>query len=229
MAFISQRYRFLFVMSPRTGCTSIAYGVIVPHLEGCRVPWKDIVDEGGRLLVDSKHSTVPDLLYYGLVSEEDVQGLFKVCAVRNPFDSLVSLFVKSQTTYAKLVDDPSSFLHKKPNALEDVRGAADATFSEWVKNRYVPSGSRGSRLRTLRPRHMYERYMKRVDHIMRFERLLDDLDEVLAKIGAPTGLELANINPTPRDKDYRPYYTDEAREIVERVFKPDLERFGYKF
>ncbi|HJR19397.1 MAG TPA: sulfotransferase family 2 domain-containing protein [Actinomycetota bacterium] len=228
MAFISHPYRFLFVMSPRTGCTSIAYGVIVPHLEGTRVPWKDILDDDGKLLVDSKHSTIPDLLYYGLVSAQDIAALFKVCAVRNPFDSLVSLFVKTQTTYSKLVDDPNSFLHKKPGALEDVRRAADLSFSDWVKDRYLPGG-RMERLRAVRPRHMYERYLKRVDHIMRFERLHEDLDEVLAKIGAPTGMELANINPTPRAADYRSYYTDEARKIVEQVFRPDLERFGYRF
>ena len=221
MAFISERYKFLFVMSPRTGCTSIAYSVIVPHLEACRVPWKDVVDRNGKLLVDAKHSTIDELLRYGLVRKEQVDRMFKVCAVRNPFDSLVSLFAKSKTTYAELVDDESSFLHKKPQALADVKRAADLDFGAWVAERYGKL--------TNRPRHMYERYLEHVDHVMRFERLHEDLDEVLVKIGAPTGMELANINPTQRDADYRSYYTDETRRIVEQVFRPDLDRFGYRF
>lgn len=233
MAWISERYKFLFVMSPRTGCTSIAYGIIAPHLQACRVPWKDILDEKGKTLVDSKHSTLPDLLRYGLLAEDKVGTLFKFCAVRNPFDSLVSLYMKNRTTYAELVDDEKSFLHRKPQALADVRRASDLDFSEWVKERFTrrPTLDRSRRAEQgpARPQHMYERYLEGMDHVMRFERLRDDLDEVLQKLGAPTGIEMPNINPTPREKDYRSYYTDDARRIVEHVFRPDLERFGYRF
>lgn len=221
MAWISEANKFLFVMSPRTGCTSIAYGVVVPYLQACRVPWKDILDENGKMLVDSKHSTLSDLLRYGLITEEQAGRLFKFCAVRNPFDSLVSLYMKSKTTYAELADDTDSFLHRKPQALEDVRRATEMSFADWVKGRFGrPRG---------RPQHMYGRYLLGMDHVMRFERLREDLDEVLLKLGAPTGIELPNINPTPREQDYRSYYTDEARAIVEHAFAPDLERFGYKF
>ncbi|MEX2557843.1 MAG: sulfotransferase family 2 domain-containing protein [Actinomycetota bacterium] len=233
MAYISEAYKFLFVMSPRTGCTSIAYGILVPHLKVARVPWKDILDENGRLLVDSKHSTLADLLDYGLIAKEKPAQLFKFCAVRNPFDSLVSLYVKNKTTYAELVDDKDSFLHRKPRALEDVRRSADMSFSEWVTERYThPSRVRpwrsGERV-PVRPQHMYGRYLAGMDHVMQFERLHEDLDEVLRKLGAPTGLEMPNLNPTPRDKDYRSYYTDAARKLVEQVFRPDMERFGYRF
>src|SRR3989337_4100861 len=100
MAVISERYRFLFVMSPRPGCTAIAYGVLVPHLQAVRVPGKDIRDGDGKMLVDSKHGTLSDLLGYGLIAPEKAGRLFKFCAVRNPFDSLVSLYVKNPTPYA---------------------------------------------------------------------------------------------------------------------------------
>jgi hypothetical protein len=235
MAFVSDRYNFLFIMSPRTGCTAIAYGVLVPELGAVRVPWKDILDENGRIVVDSKHGTLEDLLTHGLLLPEKAERLFKFCAVRNPFDSLVSLYTKHRTTYSELADDPKSFLHKKPGALDDLKRASQMSFSDWVVERYTRPGTwkRPWRMfgrRPARPQHMYRRYIDGVDHIMRFERLQDDLDEVLTKVGAPTGLEIPNLNPTPeREKDYRSYYSPEARKIVERVFRPDMERFGYRF
>ena len=235
MAFISDRYRFLFVMSPRTGCTAIAYGVLVPQLGAVRVPWKDLMDESGRLLVDSKHGTLQDLLDHGLVSSDKAAELFKFCAVRNPFDSLVSLYTKHRTTYAELVDDPKSFLHRKPGAMEDLARANSMTFSEWVIERFTRAWhwKRPWRIVNRRParrQNMYKRYIDGMDHIMRFETLQRDLDDVLERVGAPSGLEIPMLNPTAdRDRDYRSYYTDEARKLVEHVFRPDMERFGYRF
>jgi hypothetical protein len=235
MAFISDKYGFLFVMAPRTGCTAIAYGVLVPHLGAVRVPWKDILDADGKTIVDSKHGTLQDLLDHGLVPPEKAERLFKFCAVRNPFDSLVSLYTKHRTTYAELVNDPKSFLHRKPGALDDLKRAESLTFSEWVVERYTRRASWKRPWRMLgrvpaRPQHMYRRYIDGMDHIMRFERIQQELDEALERVSAPSGIEIPNLNPTPeREKDYRSYYTDEARKLVEQVFRPDMERFGYRF
>ncbi|MGH2725445.1 MAG: sulfotransferase family 2 domain-containing protein [Actinomycetota bacterium] len=232
MALISDRYRFLFIMAPRTGCTAIAYNVLVPKLGAVRVPWKDVHDGDGNIVVDSKHGTLQELLDYGFLLPEKAETLFKFCSVRNPFDSLVSLYTKHRTIYSDLANDPKSFLNRKPNVRNDQRRAATMSFSEWVVDRYTRRGSwkRGFRRRLGRPQHMYGRYIEGMDHIMRFERMQEDLDEVLSKVGAPSGFDIENLNPTPdRSRDYRSYYTDEARAAVEHVFRPDLERFGYRF
>jgi hypothetical protein len=233
MAFISDRYNFLFIMAPRTGCTAIAYGVLVP-LGAVRVPWNDLLDENGRTIVDSKHGSLEDLLTHGLVLPEKAERVFKFCSVRNPFDSLVSLYTKHRTTYAELVNDPKSFLHKKPGALADLKRAENMSFSDWVVERYTRPGRkrllRSVGRRPARPQHMYKRYIDGMDHIMRFERLYEDLEEVLERVGAPTEFEIPNLNPTPeRQKDYREYYTPKARKLVEQVFSLDMERFGYRF
>ena len=64
------------------------------------MPWKDILDSNGRIIVDSKHGSLQDLLEHELLLPEKAERLFKFCAVRNPFDSLVSLYTKHRTTYA---------------------------------------------------------------------------------------------------------------------------------
>ena len=38
MAIISLRYKYLFIQTPRTGCTAIARGVLIPQLDGALFP-----------------------------------------------------------------------------------------------------------------------------------------------------------------------------------------------
>jgi sulfotransferase famil protein len=231
MAFISESHQFLFIASPRTACTAIAYGVLVPHLGATRIPWDHLVDDQGNILVDSKHGTLRQLVDHDLITREKAASLFKFCAVRNPFDSLVSLYAKYTTAYRSVAEDPRSFIHTKGVTDEFLR-AQSMPFSDWVIATYTrPRSPRRLWLRRRRtPRHMYGWFIEGMDQVIRFEHLQDDLASALKRVGVDRTLEVPLQNPTAgRDKDYRSYYTDEARRLVEHVFKPDLDRFGYRF
>ena len=41
--------------------------------------------------------------------------------------------------------------------------------------------------------------------------------------------ELPYLNTSSRNKDYREYYNDNTKQIVENKFKKDINTFGYKF
>lgn len=65
---------------------------------------------------------------------------------------------------------------------------------------------------------------------MRFERLQADFDRALSEVGLVQKPLLPSFNLTAtREKDYRTYYDQRSRRIVEYVFERELAQFGYQF
>lgn len=222
MAVLSRRLSYLFIMAPRTGCTAVG-DILCKEREGWWFPEEDVVHEDGEIVTPRKHTTVAQLIESGLLEREELESLFVFSSVRNPFDSLVSLWVKKRTSYQPLLDDPDSFVHQTPGFAEDMEFVLDHTFSEWIERQYADLVGDG------RQRHLYGPYLRDVDHVMHFESLQDDLDDVMQHLGAAP-IEIPLLNPTEgRREDYRSYYTGRARAIIESVFAADLERFGYRF
>ena len=53
---------------------------------------------------------------------------------------------------------------------------------------------------------------------------------MMRSLGIEGDVTIPNVNPTRhRSTTYQSYYTPEARRLVEYVFKPDLDRYGYAF
>lgn len=235
MPILSKRHGYLFLMAPGTGCTAVGEGVLIPLLDGRYFPERPILDDSGNIVVGPKHATMRELRSHHLLSEDELASLFKFTTVRNPFDSLVTQYVRLRTKWKELLGDPDSFVNRKPGMREQIRIASEIpTFSEWVEHRFRARGLRRRLRRPLspyrRPRHMYRRYLQGADFVMRYERLQEDFDEVLRCLGVSQAFEIPRVNVTEaRDRDYRSYYTPKARKIVETVFVPDLERFGYEF
>jgi len=228
MAVISWKHGFLFIQTPRTGCTAIAQKVLVPQLGGEPIPQKYIGDGDGNILVDKKHATLRQLLDHGLLSQEDVSRLYKFSAVRNPFDSVFSEYIKQRSSYQPLLANPHSWVHKAPGYVDSMHFAAEHSFDEWLDRAW----------RRPFPRSLKRRYgsaagelawQDGMDYVMRFERLQQDFDAVMLKLGLHP-IEIPKFNETPeRDGDYREHYTRKARRIVERVYSETLTRFGYSF
>jgi len=65
-----------------------------------------------------------------------------------------------------------------------------------------------------------------IDFIGKFESIRADFEQIRQTIG--TRAELPHLNATKRS-DYKNYYTDETRQIVESWYHEDIEAFGYTF
>ncbi len=66
-----------------------------------------------------------------------------------------------------------------------------------------------------------------VDEVLRYDRLEEDWCRFARKYGIEGSL--GHHNGSNRDRDYRPYYTPESREIVREYYREDIEVFGYEF
>ncbi|HEX9891561.1 MAG TPA: sulfotransferase family 2 domain-containing protein, partial [Actinomycetota bacterium] len=109
--------------------------------------------------------------------------------------------------------------------------ASRHSFEGWVERTFRLGGVRSRVVRRYRsPGHLYQGYIDGADFLMRYERLQDDFDQALRHVGIDRPIEIPQTNVTAgRHPDHRSYYTPRARAIVEKVFEPDLERFGYSF
>ena len=227
MAILSQTHRLLFVMTPRTGCTAIGK-LLVDALGGVFLPQEDVLDERGLFLVQRKHCTLAQLRAHRILTDAQRRSLFAFGAVRNPFDSLVSLYAKLAVRYQPSLQDSNSWVHKVKGYAEDMEYCRTHSFPEWIEHRYAPSV--WDRLKGAGKKTLNARYVDGLDFVMRFECLQHDFEEALRRAGITQVLTIPNINVTAnRDKDYRRYYTPSARRIVEYVLDRELAQFGYTY
>jgi hypothetical protein len=76
---------------------------------------------------------------------------------------------------------------------------------------------------------IYDENMKCiVDFIGRHEMLQHDFDTICNKLNMPS-IELLRANRSRHRKPYPDYYDDETKEIVRKIYKKDIELFGYEF
>lgn len=221
-------------MSPRTGCTAIADGVLIPRFGGEYCPPEDVFAPDGTRTVRAKHSTVPELVDGGVLTQREVDDLFVFSTVRNPFDSLVSLYKKQAGRYQDT--DSWDFLQHDPRQLENTRFAADHDFPEWVEYVIRPRNPRewvrvAKYRRWPPPRFMFESFVAGVDFVMRYENLQADLTAALAEVGIDGDTEIPQINVTSErtESDYRSFYDDKTRALVEKAYADDIQRWGYSF
>jgi len=216
VAIISRQLGYLFIHAPRTGGTALAAALLSPRLQGAAIPRKKVpvATASGAVRTVRQHITGRQLVEADLITSEELERLFIFTTVRNPFDSLVSAYIKKRDTVPN-----KKWATNHPLTTARVLAAAASTFPEFIESQY------GSR----RPRHLHGTHIEGADFVMRFETLQHDFGVVLAHLGVPDTIEIPQVNRTDRQRGYRSYYTPSSRTVVETVFAPDLERFGYEF
>ena len=220
MAIICRQYNLLYIMAPRTACTAIGE-VLCEHLGGEYLPSEDIIDSRGYFLVQKKHCKLKDLLENNILSSEEASSLLKFTSVRNPFDSLVSLYVKKRDKYYPLLSDSESWVYRVPNYVDDMKFCRKNSFNTWIYKsfgkhliKFILGGGRTS---------IYNDFTQGVNEIVRFESLQKDFQQILNKGGIKRQLTVPKINITKnRQRDYRRYYSNVSRLMVEFILKNDL-------
>ncbi len=203
------------------------------------------------------HVNISYLLKKGIVNREYFDGAFKFCFVRNPWDRLVSLYhyrdydknkgkkrlkkmsfeefvklvykkyKKRNSFFAKLINPlygyPRVFKYLDnfltllrldflmplpPVGHYSVRGLSQANSqTDWV---FDENGN------------------KLPDFIGRFENLEEDWKKICKKIGIDY-VPLSKNNISKKRKNYRDYYSEKTKKIVEEMYKEDIKQFGYRF
>ena len=213
---ISPGRRYVFVHIPKTGGTALSLALEAramkediligdtPKARARRGRVKGL-KAAGRLW---KHSTLADI--DGVVSPEDLRGMFCFTLVRNPWDRAVSY-------YHWLRDQ--SFAHPA------VGLAKALNFSGFLNHPQTRTGLR------LWPAAAYLRNRAGVDCCQLFARL-EHLDTDLAPLEAHLGFRLTPLpraNASTRARDWRRFYSDQDAANLADDCAEDIARFGYRF
>ena len=212
---ISPGRTFIFVHIPKTGGTSMALALEArAHRDDILIGDTPKAIKRKRRLTALKprgrlwkHSTLADI--DGIVSPEDLDGLFVFTMVRNPWDRMVSYY---HWLRHQRFDHPA------------VRLAKARSFDAFVLHPET-----GASLRAFPyGRHVTDANGRdRAAAFVRLEALQEDLAPVEKQLGFT--LTLPRANASNRPADYRTAYCDRSAKAVAEMCAADIARFGYRF
>ncbi len=194
------QHRCIFIHVPKTAGISIAQALF------------------GQ--IGGGHATIAR--YQIVFSKHDFNRYFKFAFVRNPWDRVFSAY---------------NFLRKGGMNAKDAQWAAanlprELTFESFVNMEL-------SKPHILRARHFIPQFeyvclpSRRkilIDYVGFYEHLQDDFRQVcrMLSLNSATSLGHANVSGGTR-KVYMDHYTPEMRDVVARLYAPDIAHFGYNF
>ncbi|MEX0678586.1 MAG: sulfotransferase family 2 domain-containing protein [Pirellulales bacterium] len=196
----SHKHRCIFIHIPKAAGTSIKHALDMPGRG--HLAWA----------------------YYSLCYPQLWQQYTSFTVVRNPWDRAVSIYhwAKVQDSYwfkGQLVPIDYELLASKSfeECLTILDGQRERLKSEaWHRQTVWVAG----------PKSLGGKVM--VDRVLRFENLDHDFPKFCEDLGIEQR-SLPKMNPSNRSRDYRQYYNDATRKLVERIYEPDIETFGYSF
>lgn len=137
---------------------------------------------------------------------------FSFAVVRNPWDKVVSHY------------------HYRVQTNQTDLGDKEIAFPDWVVQAYGEQNPKYyDKPKMFLPQTEWccdETGKNIVTHFCRFENLNTDFDEVCGKIGKVASLP--HLKSSKRG-DYRAYYDEASRAVVEERFASDIAEFGYTF
>ena len=221
---ISHKNRFIFIHIYKTAGTSVM-DVFLPYCRlvdrmayefrvsrklfgmiGHSMGWDD--DGMKQFTGYHQHATANEIRMK--MGSDIFDPYFKFTFVRNPFDFLVSL-------YFYIAQSKNHRFHKQ---------VVDMGFSEFL-NWYTMRRPQRQLDFVVEPQsnHLL------VNYIGRFETLEKDVAVIQEKLVIKSKSNITHRNPSRNRKgrDYREYYDEKDRSLVENYFHMDLTQFGYDF
>lgn len=164
----------------------------------------------------AQHMTFREMTDYGFVSEHTCSGYRSFAVIRNPFDRAVSSvfhhFASDLSSGARRIDDPESFTR----ALQDWLHSTPRDHNQIAHKRSQ------SDFLSLDGRSLS------VDELIRYEHLGKEIATFCDRNGLPA-VKIGWSGRNERSRDYRDYFTPEARGLLKTRYGEDLDLLGYAY
>ncbi len=206
---ISTRHRFIFFHVPKAAGSSITRAFQrysdYPFARLYHYAF-DILGERPSLHLFPRHISPAELR--DRLGQAKFDPYFKFAFVRTPFDWHVSQF-----HFHKQKKD--AFFHATFKEMDF------SDYVEWAVENTEVARSRQKRFLSDEDGELL------VDFVGKVELLDQDVQELSHRLGL--NVEIPSKNPSERKRDYREYYDERSRRLIEESHQEDLEAFGYAF
>jgi len=214
---VSHKYRFIFLRTEKTGGTSLATALRSLldendlRAEMRRPSWAKFspIHHGAlkhhfpRWFGLHPHATASHVR--DVVGRKIFDSYYKFAIERNPWDRQVSLYAHRAWKKGKPADhfdrDMQSLIYRNTEYVRLNNWSIYAIGREIV-----------------------------ADRIMRYERLAEEIDELVTTLGIPGPLDMPRLRSYTTDRPhYSSYYSDSTRDLVARWYAKEIQALGYKF
>lgn len=207
---VSHTHKFIFVAIPKTGTHAVRFA-LRPYLGN--EDWEQVgLFKHSQLpivqIAQKKHGHISVSEIQPYLSNEQWETYLKYSIVRNPWDRFISYcFFKMKKRMDMLSSNPIPFMklmisHDK-NFKADILSKPQTDFLKDTNGEI------------------------KIDFLLHQENLQHDYNLLVNKLGlGQTTLEVVNAS---EHKNYREYYDDELKEMVETYYQEDIKTFNYKF
>lgn len=212
---ISHKHRCIFIHIPKCAGSSIFKYFIDDVAVNWKVPNYDVLygwcPERNLHL---QHATTDQLIETGLISRDVWESYFKFTFVRNPYD-------RAYSDYLWVQKDRNIFGSFKDYILK--KGVfKDVLLDNNNKN------FRGDHCWN-QTDFFYSEGDLAVDYVGRFENLKSDFSFIQKKVGINKPFHKHEKKNDSRYGHYSKFYTKSKKELVENVYRKDLEKLNYSF
>lgn len=229
---ISHRNKFLFIHNDKCAGTAMR-----EHFRKHKEFKSDLMGHWGKsmtielweqhkdeLCAVPQHSTAKVIKGYFELMGWNWGEYFKFGIVRNPFDRIVSGYEWRRSVVQNQINN-KNYLGDKDH-FREIFSEVDAGFKQFVEKK-----CRGWNNQL---RFFYSKKTKDcdVDFVGKFENLELAFKHIVKTIlpnATDELLVLKQLNKSKRQKDYRSYYDEETRKIVEQKCARELEILGYEY
>ncbi|HDP74422.1 MAG TPA: hypothetical protein ENN49_00840 [Bacteroidales bacterium] len=235
---VSHRHRFIFIKSAKTASSSIELmlsiicgpdDVLTPlapfdeRFDADYYEYQPRNNEGFE-----NHMSVNEIKKK--VGERIWNQYLKITVVRNPWDMVVSryhwekarLWPSIKKNITNILREPMSIVRYKRLQHRIKLIFVLSTFGNFI--RYFDKNWTNSRF------YFDEQGNPICDVYLRFENLSKGLNDLECIFGVELGgLPLLKIKPRKVKKHYSKYYNQQQKERIEKLFKHEIEVFGYTF
>lgn len=198
-----QKY-FIFIHIPKTAGNSIQTA-LKPYSEDS---FNQIDFDGVKYhKLGVNNSQYPQLGKHSLLKDYtkyfNVNKFFKIVSVRNPWDRMLSWYMF----------DNNGKEFNKTNFISFIK-RMDPPELEMFNSQYEYICHEGK---------------PNIDFIIKFENLQNDFDLLCDRLSIMR-MKLFKLNPSKNSQmDYHNFYDEETKTLVNKLFKKDIEYFGYEF
>ncbi len=207
---ISEKHKCIFIHIPKTAGTTVEK-LIWPNEEARTEEelWMGFVKDQHNKYHTGGLQHLMARYVREEVGDKKFNAFYKFSVVRNPWDKTVSQF-----RYMKQRPDLRSFLgmHRFTSFKKYLKLIQKVDHVHWLPQVKFLFDLNGELL---------------VDKVLSFENFESEIKEVLGRLK----LEIKSIPHLNRSKrrDYKSYYSNVTKEMVEEFYKDDIKKFNYKF